>query len=332
MTQALDIFDLFEFEESEEPMHVTVLQAEVILGIAPKPGGLYVDATSGAGGHSLALLECEPKARVLAFDRDQLALTTSQERLADYESQVTFGQAVFSELDAQLQRMGVDCVDGLIADLGLSSLQLDDADRGMSFRAEGPIDMRMDPTRGETALELISRLSQDQLADVIYTYGEERRSRRIARCIKEAWSEHKLENTRDLRRAVVRATGPQRQAGKDPATRTFQALRIAVNDELDEIRSLLHFAATRIRPGGTAAIISFHSLEDRLVKRAFQDRQTWERITKKPMLPSDNERAVNPRSRSAKLRVARRCSALAIADDRKAPDGVAPELGRKGEV
>lgn len=332
MTQALDIFDLFESEESEEPMHITVLQSEVILGIEPKPGGVYVDATSGAGGHSLALLECEPRAQVLAFDRDQLALTTSKERLADHVSQVTFGQAVFSELSDKLTGLGVEKIDGLIADLGLSSLQLDDADRGMSFRAEGPIDMRMDPSRGETALELIGRLSQDQLADVIFTYGEERRSRRIARCIKEAWSDHKLENTRDLRRAIVRATGPQRQAGKDPATRTFQALRIAVNDELDEIRALLDFALSRIRPGGAAAIISFHSLEDRLVKRAFQDRQMWARITKKPMLPSDDERAINPRSRSAKLRVARRASDVTMVDDAESPDRVAPGLGRKGEL
>ncbi len=332
MTQAFDLFDLFESEESEEAMHVTVLQSEVILGIDPKPGGIYVDATSGAGGHSLALLECEPKALLYAFDRDQLALTTSRERLAEHASQVSFGQAVFSELSDQLAAMGVEKIDGLIADLGLSSLQLDDAERGMSFRAEGPIDMRMDPTRGETALELIGRLSQDQLADIIYTYGEERRSRRIARCIKEAWSDHRLENTRDLRRAVVRATGPQRPGGKDPATRTFQALRIAVNDELDEIRALLDFATAKIRPGGTAAIISFHSLEDRLVKRAFQDRQTWERITKKPMLPSDDERAVNPRSRSAKLRVARRSSKLTLASDTASPDNVAPGLGRKGEV
>ena len=193
----------------------------------------------------------------------------------------------------------------MVADLGVSSPQLDDADRGMSFRREGPIDMRMDPGSGETALELIDRLSDDELADVIYQYGEERRSRRIARSIKKALADGELRTTLDLRRATVRAVGPARVGGVDPATRTFQALRIAVNRELEELESLLASLADVVTEGGVAAIISFHSLEDRLVKRAFHA-EGWTQLTKKPMVATDDESAQNPRARSAKLRAARR--------------------------
>jgi 16S rRNA (cytosine1402-N4)-methyltransferase len=173
----------------------------------------------------------------------------------------------------------------------------------MSFRAPGPIDMRMDPSSGETALELIERLSQDDLADVIYELGDERASRRIARCIKQSLEAGELESTLDLRRAVVRAVGPRRVGGVDPATRTFQALRMKVNGEIDQLRTLLGLARERLVPGGVAAIISFHSLEDRLVKREFMDREVWERRTPKPLVPSAGEAERNPRSRSAKLRV-----------------------------
>ena len=167
------------------------------------------------------------------------------------------------------RRPASPAVDGLLADLGVSSPQLTDAERGMSFRQEGPLDMRMDPTSGETAFELIERLDQDELADVIYQYGEEHRSRRVARCIKQASDAGELHTTQDLRRAVVRATGPRRVGGVDPATRTFQALRILVNRELEQLEALLAILPRIVKPGGAAAIISFHSLEDRLVKRAF---------------------------------------------------------------
>jgi 16S rRNA (cytosine1402-N4)-methyltransferase len=176
----------------------------------------------------------------------------------------------------------------------------------MSFRAPGPIDMRMDRASGETALELIERLSQDDLADVIYELGEERASRRIARCIKQALSNGELETTLDLRRAVVRAVGPRRVGGIDPGTRTFQALRMKVNGEIEQLRSLLGFARERLAARGVAAIISFHSLEDRMVKREFIDQSVWLRRTPKPLVASAPELEQNPRSRSAKLRVAER--------------------------
>ncbi|MCU0693172.1 MAG: 16S rRNA (cytosine(1402)-N(4))-methyltransferase RsmH, partial [Polyangiaceae bacterium] len=175
-----------------------------------------------------------------------------------------------------------------------------------SFRREGPLDMRMAPDAPETALDIIERLDQDDLADLIYRYGEERRSRRVARCIKLALADGKLQTTLDLRRAVVRAVGPARVGGVDPSTRTFQALRIAVNGELDQLTSLLQCAPDVLADDGVLVVISFHSLEDRLVKRAFQDRATWSPLVKKPALPSSAELRVNPRARSAKLRAARR--------------------------
>jgi 16S rRNA (cytosine1402-N4)-methyltransferase len=187
----------------------------------------------------------------------------------------------------------------------VSSPQLEDAERGMSFRREGPIDMRMDAEGEQTALEMVGALSDDELANVIYEYGDERRSRRIARSIKKALAAGELRTTLDLRRAIVRAVGPARVGGIDPATRTFQALRIAVNQELEELAHLLAELPTVLAPGGVAAILSFHSLEDRLVKRAFLT-PGWMPMTKKPSCPSDEEYAQNPRARSAKLRAARR--------------------------
>src|SRR6185295_11153442 len=177
----------------------------------------------------------------------------------------------FGDIAAHLAALGLSGVDGMIADLGLSSMQLDQAERGMSFRAEGPIDMRMDTSSGETALDLIDRLDDDELANVIFKYGEERRSRRVARCIKQAREQGDLHTTLDLRRAVVRAVGPARIGGVDPATRTFQALRIAVNDEIGELTALIAAAERAVRPGGIFAVISFHSLEDRLMKRALRE-------------------------------------------------------------
>ena len=288
--------------------HATVMAREVTDALAPRVGGLYVDVTLGGGGHSEAILEREPNARVIGLDRDPAALEATSKRLERFGDHFHASKATFSELEAALARFDVNEVDGLVADLGVSSPQLDDAERGMSFRAQGPLDMRMDPTSGETAAELIHRLSSDELADVIYHYGEERRSRRIARCVKQADEAGELGTTLDLRRAVVRAVGPARIGGVDPATRTFQAIRIAVNRELDEIESLLAVCKRVVRPGGVIAIISFHSLEDRLVKRATHERDAWEPLTKKPVAPTDEECAKNPRARSAKLRAARRVS------------------------
>ncbi len=285
--------------------HTTVMPGEVVQALAPHDGGVYLDLTAGGGGHSAAILEAESGARVIAFDRDPAALDAARERLQKFGLRARVARASFDEVEDWLRDAGVAKVDGLIADLGISSHQLSDAGRGMSFRVEGPLDMRMDPTQGETAHELIERLSQDELADVIYQLGEERRSRRVARCIKQALAAGELETTLDLRRAVVRAVGPRRVGGIDPATRTFQALRIAVNGELDQLARLLETAPRVLRPGGVAVFISFHSLEDRMVKRAFVDRARWQRLSKKPLTASDDERANNPRARSAKLRAAR---------------------------
>jgi 16S rRNA (cytosine1402-N4)-methyltransferase len=300
--------------------HATVMRDEVVRAVAPRAGGLYVDATLGAGGHTVALLETEPRARIVGLDRDPAAIAAAEERLAPVADRVMLVRATFSRIREQLDALGIRRVDGVVADLGVSSPQLDDAERGMSFRREGPIDMRMDPESGETALELIDRLADDELADVLYQYGEERRSRRIARSIKKALAAGELRTTLDLRRAIVRAVGPARIGGVDPATRTFQALRIAVNRELEELERLLAVLPEVVAPGGVAAVISFHSLEDRLVKRAF-GAPGWAPLTKKPLVASDEECARNARARSAKLRAARREAAGA---DAGAEPGAAP--------
>jgi 16S rRNA (cytosine1402-N4)-methyltransferase len=286
--------------------HVSVMPNEVSQAVAPRPGGVYVDATLGAGGHTEAMLLRCPDIRVVAFDRDETALAAAAERLSPFADRVTFEHSTYDRIPERLQALGIATVDGLIADLGISSLQLDHAERGMSFRAPGPLDMRMDQSEGETALELIARLSQDELANLIYEFGEERASRRIARCISQAYEHDELKSTLDLRRAVVRAIGPRRIGGVDPATRTFQALRIAVNGELSQLDRLLESAPEVVAPSGVIAIISFHSLEDRRVKRALLDGASWQRLWKKPLLAGSEEQRSNPRARSAKLRAARR--------------------------
>ncbi len=292
--------------EPTKAPHVTVLRREVVQALAPTPEGVYVDATVGAGGHAEAILEGAPGCRLIGIDRDETALALAKERLAPFGDRVTLLHGRFSEIEALLERTFVGPVDGLVADVGVSSMQIDDAARGMSFRAEGPIDMRMDPSSGETALDLIERLDDDELANVIYHYGEERRSRRVARCIKQAFENGELKTTLDLRRAVVRAVGPSRVGGVDPATRTFQALRIAVNGELEELEAFLRAATRVVKSDGIVAVISFHSLEDRIVKHALRERSVWEPLWKKPLVATDEEVALNPRARSAKLRAARR--------------------------
>lgn len=298
-------------EESDEVTdeagfnHQAVMRHEVVGAIAPRDGGIYLDVTLGRGGHTLGLLE-GGAGRVVGLDRDEVALRTTRHRLASFGDRATLVHSNFGRLEETLASLGIAHVDGACANLGVSSPQLDDPTRGMSFRREGPIDMRMDLSGGETALDLIDRLSDEALADVLYRYGEEHRSRRIARSIKRALTDGELRTTLDLRRAVVRAVGPVRVGGVDPATRTFQALRIAVNDELGELTALISALPRVVAPGGVVAILSFHSLEDRLVKRAFHDSSAWEPLWKKPRVASDDETAENPRSRSAKLRAARR--------------------------
>ncbi len=290
----------------ESFVHATVMKEEIVAALAPKDGGIYVDATLGGGGHAEAILAAASGAKVIAFDRDIMAITAAEARLERFHDRVEIVKSTFGRIREELDRMGIGRVDGLCADLGVSSPQLDDPARGMSFRREGPIDMRMDQENGETALEMIDRMSDDELADVIFRYGDERRSRRIARSIKRAFDEGELTHTLDLRRAIVRAVGPVRVGGVDPATRTFQALRIAVNGELDELNTLLAALPSIVTAGGVAAILSFHSLEDRQVKHAFSVRDVWSPLWKRPIGASDEETATNPRARSAKLRAAYR--------------------------
>jgi 16S rRNA (cytosine1402-N4)-methyltransferase len=291
--------------EAVAPSHYSVMWREVVAALNPRRGDIFLDATAGAGGHSEALLDACNEVKVIAFDRDPLAVARTRERLARFGARAEVVHLEFAHIEEWLRQQRRGAVSGLVADLGLSSPQLSEAARGMSFRLEGPIDMRMDPTRGETARELIERASQDELADLIYLYGGERRSRRVARCLKQALEEDRLGSTLELRKAVVRAVGPHRVGGIDPATKTFQALRIAVNGELDQLDRLLESLPAIIAPGGVAAFISFHSLEDRKVKQAFLDRSRFERLTKKPLVPGDDELDENVRSRSAKLRAAR---------------------------
>jgi len=289
--------------------HAPVMLGEMLTALAEAPGMVFVDATLGGAGHAAALLRARPEVRLFGFDRDPRAIAAAEARLAEFGARARVTHASFEEIEAALDALGIEQIDGLMADLGVSSEQLTDPVRGMSFRASGPLDMRMDPTRGETALELIARVSQDELADLIYEFGEERASRRIARCIKQALAAERLADTLDLRRAVVRAVGPRRVGGVDPATRTFQALRMAVNGETSQLKALLAFARKRIVPGGVASILSFHSIEDRAVKRELFVRGEWSPLSKKPLVPSESEVETNPRSRSAKLRAARRVEA-----------------------
>lgn len=289
--------------------HVSVLRDEVLGLLAPRDGGLYVDATLGRGGHAEAILDaCGPSGRLIGFDRDEVAIAESAARLARFGDRVRLVHAPFSELATHLTSSGaagVQRVDGLLADLGVSSPQLDTAERGFSFKSEGPLDMRMDTSRGETARELIESLDERELADVLYQYGEERKSRPIARSIKRAEADGQLNTTLDLSRAIWRVTGPRR-VGIDPATRSFQALRIVVNAELEELDALLALLPDVLADGGVAALISFHSLEDRAVKHTLRDEPRLAVLTKKPLEASDDEARSNPRSRSAKLRGARR--------------------------
>jgi len=286
--------------------HIPVLLSEIIEWLAPRPGQIFVDGTLGAGGHTRALAErVAPDGSVIALDRDPAALATAEQDLAGLP--IKLAQANFSELPEVLSQIGVSQVDGIVLDLGLSSDQLADPSRGFSFQAAGPLDLRFDPTSGEPAARLVNRLGERHLADLIYQYGEERYSRRIARAIVEQRREHEIATAAELAEIVRRAIPRSRHEERiDPATRTFQALRIAVNDELKSLETALRRLPDCLRPGGRLAIISFHSLEDRPVKQAFRDDPRLNNLTRKPIRPSEAEVAANPRSRSAKLRVAER--------------------------
>ena len=286
-------------------IHTSVLPAEVMSFLAVTPGMRLVDGTLGGGGHTRLLAEAVgPDGLVIAIDRDPQAIERGAREFAGLP--VRFAQANYCNLPEVLDAVSIDTVDGVLLDVGLSSDQLADASRGFSFDSDGPLDLRFDPTEGEPAWKLVNRMKPDNLADIIFEYGEERHSRRIARRIAAVREKQPIRSAREfaavVRSAVPRQTPPQRI---DPATRTFQALRIAVNQELKSLRIALERIPTRLSAGGRLVVISFHSLEDRLVKQAFRSPQVWECLTRSPVEASEDEVRRNPRSRSAKLRAAR---------------------------
>jgi len=307
-------------KSAPKPTHIPVLYQEVMHWLDLGPGKTYIDATVGLGGHAKGILErCSPDGHLLALDEDPQALGYAQERLAKYRERVVLIQGLHANLGQLARAHGFPQVDGILMDLGVSSLQLDDPERGFSFREQGPLDMRMGPDLDVTAEEIVNSWPEAELARVIYEYGEERFSRRIARSI---CAERPILSTRELADLVSKAVGHRGRI--HPATRTFQALRIAVNGELDSLESVLPQAVDLLRPGGRLLVIAFHSLEDRIVKR-FLVREskdcicpprlpqcvcghvaTVKRLTKKPIRPTCAQVAANARSRSARLRVAER--------------------------
>ena len=297
--------------DATEPDHVPVLPDATLALLDPQPGGVVVDATLGRGGHAALILpRLAPGGTLLGLDTDPANAAYARQRLgplaADYGVTLIVEHANFAALPAVLRDHGLPPADGLLADLGFASNQMDDPARGLSFRGDGPLDMRLDPTRGVPASHLIATLPERELADLIYQLGEERLSRRIARKIVERRAVEPIETTGALAELVRRCYPPKARHGRiDPATRTFMALRIAVNGELEALDTLLRQLPETLGPGGRAAVISFHSLEDRRVKRAFlamSQEGGFERLTRKPLTADADEVAVNPRSRSAKLR------------------------------
>jgi len=289
--------------------HAPVMVAEALRWLEPARGGVFVDCTLGLGGHSQALLE-GGASRVIAIDRDTEAIAMARERLDAYGDRVDIAHANYRDLGAVLDARGVAAVDGVLADLGVSSLQLDAVERGFSFRGDAPLDMRMDRSQGPTAADRLREVSEGELADVIYQYGEERHSRRIARALIRARDERPVSTTGELA-AIVRRSVPHRGYQRiDPATRTFQALRIWVNGELEGLEQFVRDAVLRLRAGARLVVIAFHSLEDRIVKHTLRalDREagTVRVLTARPEIAGEDEIARNPRARSAKLRAAER--------------------------
>lgn len=355
-----------QIDNEQSFSHEPVLLDEVVEWLEPRRGGIYLDCTLGLGGHAEAILAASSATSVVGMDQDTAALERAKERLAPFGDRVQFIHANFRDVANVLGEVNVGRVQGVLADLGVSSLQFDDSERGFSFSADAPLDMRMNRDAGETAAELIARLAEKELADLIFAYGDERGSRRIARLVVKERERAPIETTKQLADLVVRALRVPGRWRIHPATRTFQALRIAVNDELKALEAFIPAAISTLSPGGRLAVISFHSLEDRIVKRAFRresgrcvceakaggklpvspvtKKQLWEvshdqdaddavgttrpladgaavdevvcercgsrrrvtPLTRKPVRPSDEEMARNPRSRSALLRVCER--------------------------
>jgi len=289
-------------------LHVPVMTAEALHHLRPSHGGVFVDCTVGLGGHSRALLEAGAT-RVIGLDRDDEALAHARAALSPFADRADLVHADYRALEEVLDRRGIEVIDGALADLGVSSVQLDAPGRGFSFQRDEPLDMRMDRSRGATAAALIAGSTEQELADTIYTYGEERFSRRVARALVAARRDAPIETTGRLASIVRRAIPVRGHARIDPATRTFQALRIWVNRELEGLDRFVEAAARRLRVGARLVVITFHSLEDRIVKHTLRALAQGPDamltvLTKKPEVPNDDETKRNPRARSAKLRAA----------------------------
>ncbi|HSK65700.1 MAG TPA: 16S rRNA (cytosine(1402)-N(4))-methyltransferase RsmH, partial [Anaerolineales bacterium] len=301
----------------DDSPHQPVLYKEIIHALQPQTGGRYVDGTLGAGGHARGIMEASaPDGQLLGLDVDPQALAIARRNLAPYEHRIHLAQASYASLSTQLAQLHWDAVDGIMLDLGVSSMQFDTPERGFSFLHDAPLDMRFGPHALQTAADLVNKYSERELADLIYQYGEDRDSRKIARAIVRARPIH---TTRELV-AAIESVSPRRGDRVHPATRTFQALRIAVNEELTSIEEVLPQAIAALKPGGRLAVISFHSLEDRIVKDFFREQSkdrvnppyeqiyeeerkaTLKEVNRKPIVPSDEEIKNNPRARSAKLR------------------------------
>lgn len=289
-------------------VHVPVLEDEVMEHLQLRNGGVYVDATLGLGGHSERILEnTSPDGRVVGFEWDRQAVELAAERLGEYGDRLMIIHSSYAGLLEGLVQAGVGMIDGLLLDLGVSSLQLDKGDRGFSFKADAPLDMRMDKRQKVTAADLVGKLSKEEMADIFYNFGEERQSRRIAEHIVQARGKKTIETTVQLAdivsRAIPRKYHPKK---KHVATKVFQALRIAVNREFENIVKILADAPVVMASGARICVITFHSLEDRIVKQAFVGNEAYKIVTKRPVKPSEKEIFANPRARSAKLRVAAR--------------------------
>ncbi|MDA8165719.1 MAG: 16S rRNA (cytosine(1402)-N(4))-methyltransferase RsmH [Desulfobacteraceae bacterium] len=291
-----------------QPDHVPVLLAEVIEWLQPRPRGIYIDGNLGLGGHAGAILEAsQPDGILVGFEWDAEALREAKKRLAHFGERVHFVHRNFASLKESLAGLGIQEVDGLLLDLGLSSLQLDAGGRGFSFKGSQPLDMRMDAREPETAADLLNTAAEEELADIFYYYGEERQARRIAAAVVETRQREPLATTDQLVGIIERAVPRRYHPAKiHVGTKVFQALRIAVNHELENLSRVLEDGAGLLRAGGRFCAISFHSLEDRLVKRAFAENEILQVLTRKPITPGAEECRRNSRARSAKMRVAAR--------------------------
>lgn len=296
---------------SHDVLHVPVMSREVLEFLRPTAGGVFLDGTLGLAGHSkLIAKEIGDSGHLIGLDRDEQSLAVARKNLSSFSGRLDLAHANFGEFDEVLKELGVGQVDGMVFDLGISSFQLDNLQRGFSFKADGPLDMRMDRTSPVSAQNLVNELSEEELADIIFQFGEERYSRRIARSIVQYRKHKRLTEVRELEEIIFTSVPVSyRRQRIHPATRTFQALRIAVNRELDSLTMLMDKFLNYLKTGGRIAVISFHSLEDRIVKDKFKELSKEDAVSllfKKPLRPQEDEININPRARSARLRVAER--------------------------